>query len=106
MKMEPEIAGSSCCVADIGSHWMDLVEHVTGERIVELVADLERRRHLQRADVHPQSDRRGAAVAGGRRADPKGMARPARKIGKKALSPTKMERALRLSKKVSISGLF
>lgn len=39
-RLEPEIAGPSCCVADIGSHWMDLVEHVLGERIVELVADL------------------------------------------------------------------
>ncbi len=39
-RLEPEIAGPSCCVADIGSHWMDLVEHVTGQRIVELIADL------------------------------------------------------------------
>lgn len=39
-RLEPEIAGPSCCVADIGSHWMDLVEHVTGQRITELTADL------------------------------------------------------------------
>jgi len=39
-RLEPAISGPSCCVADIGSHWMDLVEHITGEKIVELVADL------------------------------------------------------------------
>lgn len=39
-RLEPEIAGPSCCVADIGSLWLDLVEHVTGEKIVSLVADL------------------------------------------------------------------
>lgn len=39
-RLEPRIAGPSCCVADIGSHWMDLAEHITGEKIVELVADL------------------------------------------------------------------
>lgn len=39
-RLEPSVSGPSCCVADIGSHWMDLVEHITGEKIVELVADL------------------------------------------------------------------
>ncbi len=39
-RLEPEICGISCAVADIGSHWMDAVQHVTGDKIVEVMADL------------------------------------------------------------------
>lgn len=39
-RLEPEAAGISCCVADIGSHWMDAVQHITGSRITEVMADL------------------------------------------------------------------
>lgn len=39
-RVEPELGGASRAFADIGSHWCDLVEFVTGHRIVELVADL------------------------------------------------------------------
>ncbi len=33
--------GPSRCVADIGSHWCDMAEHVTGLRITSLCADLQ-----------------------------------------------------------------
>ena len=33
-------AAQSSAVGDIGSHWCDLVQHVTGQRIVEVLADL------------------------------------------------------------------
>ena len=36
-----EEGGASRCMADIGSHWCDAVEHVTGLRITEVCADLE-----------------------------------------------------------------
>lgn len=39
-RFEPEFSGISCTVADIGSHWMDLVQHVTGAKIVSVMADL------------------------------------------------------------------
>ena len=39
-RLEPEISGLSRCVADIGSHWMDSVQAVTGAKIVEVCADL------------------------------------------------------------------
>jgi predicted dehydrogenase len=39
-RLDPEIAGNSCCIADIGSHWMDAVQHVTGHKIVKVMADL------------------------------------------------------------------
>ncbi|MBQ2890860.1 MAG: Gfo/Idh/MocA family oxidoreductase [Clostridia bacterium] len=39
-RLEPEVSGISCCIADIGSHLMDLVQHVTGHKITEVMADL------------------------------------------------------------------
>ena len=39
-RLEPEKGGASSAVADIGSHWCDLVQHVAGQRIVEVLADL------------------------------------------------------------------
>jgi predicted dehydrogenase len=39
-RLEPEKGGASSAVGDIGSHWCDLVQHVTGQRIVEVLADL------------------------------------------------------------------
>ena len=39
-RLEPEKGGASSAIGDIGSHWCDLVQHVTGRRIVEVLADL------------------------------------------------------------------
>jgi predicted dehydrogenase len=39
-RLEPDKGGASSAMGDIGSHWCDLVQHVTGQRIVELLADL------------------------------------------------------------------
>jgi len=39
-RLEPEVSGDSCAIADIGSHWMDAVQHVTGHKIIEVMADL------------------------------------------------------------------
>jgi len=39
-RIEPEVTGVSRCIADIGSHWMDAVQTVTGAKIVEVCADL------------------------------------------------------------------
>jgi predicted dehydrogenase len=39
-RLEPELGGSLRAVADIGSHWMDLTSHITGQRIVWVLADL------------------------------------------------------------------
>lgn len=38
-RLEPDLSGDSRAVADIGSHWIDLVEFVTGLRISEVMAD-------------------------------------------------------------------
>src|SRR2546428_5570645 len=39
-RLEPELGGSLRAVADIGSHWMDLTSHVTGQRIIAGIAAL------------------------------------------------------------------
>ncbi len=39
-RLEPELGGNLRAVADIGSHWMDLTSHITGQRIVSVMADL------------------------------------------------------------------
>ncbi len=40
-RLEPELGGELRAVADIGSHWMDLVTFVTGTRIQSVFADFE-----------------------------------------------------------------
>ena len=39
-RLEPDKGGASSAIGDIGSHWCDLVQHVAGQRIVEVLADL------------------------------------------------------------------
>ena len=39
-RVEPAAGGASRAVADIGTHWFDTVEHVTGERVEAVFADL------------------------------------------------------------------
>jgi predicted dehydrogenase len=38
-RLEPRFSGESRAVADIGSHWMDLIEHLSGQRIARVCAD-------------------------------------------------------------------
>src|SRR5256885_11633964 len=40
-RLEPELGGSLRAVADIGSHWMDLTSHITGEPILAVMGHLE-----------------------------------------------------------------
>lgn len=40
-RLEPELGGDMRAVADIGSHWMDLVTFVTGSRIQSVFADFD-----------------------------------------------------------------
>lgn len=39
-RLEPEVGGNSRAMADIGSHWCDMVEHVTGLKIAAVCAEL------------------------------------------------------------------
>jgi predicted dehydrogenase len=40
-RLDPAKGGTSRAVADIGSHWMDLLQYVTGHRIAEVLAVLD-----------------------------------------------------------------
>lgn len=39
-RLNPQQAGISCCIGDIGTHAFNMVEYVTGARIKEVLADL------------------------------------------------------------------
>ena len=39
-RLEPEKGGASSAVADIGSHWCDLAQHLTGSRITHVLGDM------------------------------------------------------------------
>ena len=39
-RVDPEKAGASSAVADIGTHWCDLAQHVTGLRITHVLGDI------------------------------------------------------------------
>jgi predicted dehydrogenase len=63
-RVEEELGGASRAFADIGSHWCDLAEFVSGHRIARLSARM--------ATAHPERRRRGAetfARAGGDRGE-------------------------------------
>jgi predicted dehydrogenase len=40
-RVEPAVGGNSRAMADIGSHWFDMAEHLTGLRVRSLCADLQ-----------------------------------------------------------------
>jgi predicted dehydrogenase len=39
-RVEADIGGKSRAVADIGTHWLDMVQHITGQKIVSVLAEL------------------------------------------------------------------
>jgi predicted dehydrogenase len=41
-RVDPARSGPSYVVGDLGTHWLDLAEHVTGQTLVELLADFRR----------------------------------------------------------------
>jgi len=40
-RVDSKAGGPSRCMADVGSHWFDMAEHVTGLRVTSLCADLQ-----------------------------------------------------------------
>ena len=40
-RVERESNGALRCMGDIGSHWMDMIQHLTGQKITALCADLQ-----------------------------------------------------------------
>jgi len=52
-RLEPELSGLSRAVADIGSHWLDLVEYITGQKVVEVFADFATFHRTRRKPLKP-----------------------------------------------------
>jgi predicted dehydrogenase len=52
-RLEPEQSGKSRAIADIGSHWMDLIEYVTGLKIQELCADFATFHKIRKKPLKP-----------------------------------------------------
>jgi predicted dehydrogenase len=66
-RLEPEKGGLSSAVADIGSHWCDLAQHVTGRRIVSVLADLTT---VVPVRYRPRTSREAFAAGGSDRGEP------------------------------------
>jgi predicted dehydrogenase len=67
-RLEPERGGELRAIGDIGSHWLDLVQFVTGSRIVAVFADLQtvipiRRRPVGPVQTFAQTEAEGEDVA-------------------------------------------
>jgi predicted dehydrogenase len=51
-RIDAQAGGASRCMADIGSHWFDMAEHVTDLRVTSLVADLQTFHETRRQPKH------------------------------------------------------
>ena len=51
-RVEAEAGGPSRCMADIGSHWFDMAEHVTGLQVTSLCADLQTFHPMRKRPKH------------------------------------------------------
>jgi len=52
-RLEPDKSGQSRAVADIGSHWMDLLESITGLKITSLCADFATFHKIRKKPLKP-----------------------------------------------------
>ena len=66
-RLEPDKGGASSAVADIGSHWFDLVQHVSGLRIESVLADLTT---VVSTRYKPRDAREAFATSGDTRGEP------------------------------------
>jgi predicted dehydrogenase len=66
-RLEPEQGGPSVAFGDIGSHWVDLVQHVVGRRIEAVLADLTT---VVPVRQKPRASREAFAAGGGAPTEP------------------------------------
>lgn len=64
-RLEPELGGELRAVADIGSHWLDLLTFVAGRRVSAVMADLHTFIPLRRKPARPVDTFTGKEVAAG-----------------------------------------
>jgi predicted dehydrogenase len=63
-RLEPDKAGEACVIGDAGAHWFDLAEHLTGSRIVQVLADLNTAVKVRKRPVGKSREAFAAADAG------------------------------------------
>ena len=51
-RVDATAGGASRCMADIGSHWFDMAEHVTGSRVTSVCADLQTFHPMRKQPKH------------------------------------------------------
>ena len=51
-RVDAKAGGASRCMADIGSHWFDMAEHITGLRVTSLCADLQTFHKIRKQPKH------------------------------------------------------
>ena len=61
-RLEPDKSGASRAFADIGSHWTDLAETVTGQKAVEVFADFETFHKTRKKPLKPVDTYSGMAL--------------------------------------------
>ena len=61
-RLEPEVSGSSRAFADIGSHWIDCVEYVTGLKVTELLAESKTFHEIRKKPTKPIDTYSGMAL--------------------------------------------
>jgi predicted dehydrogenase len=52
-RLEPKLSGKSRAIADIGSHWIDLIEYISGLKIVEVFADFATFHKIRKKPLKP-----------------------------------------------------
>ncbi len=61
-RLEPEFSGASRAFADIGSHWIDTVEFVTGNKVTEVFADFSTFHKTRKKPLKPIETYSGMAL--------------------------------------------
>jgi len=61
-RLEPAVSGESRAFADIGSHWADMAETVTGQRAVEVLSDFETFHKVRKKPLKPVDTYSGMAL--------------------------------------------
>ena len=64
-RLEPEFSGDSRAVADIGSHWLDAVEFMTGAKVTKLCADFATFHPVRKKPLKPIETYSGKMLAPG-----------------------------------------
>jgi predicted dehydrogenase len=63
-RLESDKAGAACVIGDAGAHWFDLAQHLTGNRIVSVLADLNTAVKVRKRPVGQWREAFAATTAG------------------------------------------